>query len=162
MAAPPIPPSFLDELDAYSEAVTGMRGQYRPIFDDDRGVWTIQKRVSSDGRWQGIVVVKDDERQIAERTVAWFYRPLDHRVFADLMDADLHREFGSGDENRDYAMRTARIDRDKFAEKLRWRGNTIETFRSINREERGLLYRAKAERQFGHSHGTRMYHQVPR
>ena len=160
MSHPPVPPSFLNDLDAYSEATTGMRGQYRPAWDDVRAVWTIQKRVSSDGRWQGVLVVKDDDEQIRRRTQEWFYRPLDERVLVDLMESDLRREFGTGNDDRDLAAREARIGRNRIANKIKARQTSIDTLREIAREERGLLYRAVAERQYGHSHGVRMFHTV--
>lgn len=151
MESPHVPLWFREELDAYSVAATGLRDQYRPVWNGAN--WIIEHK--GEAGWVEAVVVIDRDKVTAEHMYP--YAPLSRDVFDILMEADLFRRFDAGSLKSAHAQRRTSGRMRSVAREIEQGRKSTELLAEIWRDNVNILKRAVYENQYGHSHGYRTY-----
>ena len=156
--APKPSETFLADLRRWSLLETGSEDGLRASWSPKLGLHTIERRLAGDV-WNPILLVVDYENATQENLRP--YRILDRRVFEDLVEASLARKFNTGNPGKDFQLyRKYKSEIRELAQTAR-RKNTMDEIWGINEESKPLFHRIAAEMEQGHSHGTKMVHQVP-
>lgn len=154
MSAPPIPPGFLDDLQAYSVAATGRRDQYRPVWNGQN--WVIQYFSHDEGGWSDAIVVID--RNAVTRDNMTPYAPLTRDVFDILMEADIVTRYGASSLKDAHMRREIDVERKSIARELAAHDRDLQRLADIFKDNINDVKRLIHYKQYGHTHGFKAFY----
>jgi hypothetical protein len=150
---PVIPETFLEDLKSWSLSETGRPDQFRVGWEPKNGNYLIEMS-NGDGTWAIILHVHDVDK--ATRQQLRPFRPLDNRVFEDLMTTSLVRRFGTGRGKQDWELHNKEMEAARNAAKAGRSAKLSERLNTIADNAAPLFARIRKEHEYGHSHGARM------
>lgn len=162
LPAPSVPETFKKDLDSWSQAMTGMAGNYRPYWLADLGLWSIQEKLNT--KWWTIILIYETEvvEEDDVKTPRRVFRELDRRAIEDLAVSCLMRKYSTGDTERDWVKHKRERDEAHRLVKDQRSKTTSDAIRAIAEDASPLFKRIEAEFRNGHSHGVKQFFQVPR